>query len=86
MLGGMVKTRIGELARAAGYEKPHHFQRASGLAPATAYRLYNDEAQGIDLATIDFLCGFFGCGPGDLFVLTTVEAKSRTAREGAWTK
>lgn len=63
----MLKTRIGDLARAAGYEKPHHFEKDSGFSPGMAARLFHDDVKGLELATMEKLCRFFGCGIADLF-------------------
>jgi DNA-binding Xre family transcriptional regulator len=78
----MVKTRIGELARAAGIEKPYHFQQQIGLSPTTAYRLFNDEGAGLENETIDRLCEFFGCEPGELFVRTVTLSPKQPSRPG----
>ena len=40
--------------------------RETGLHRATLALLYSEEAARIDLATLDKLCEYFGCGVGDL--------------------
>jgi DNA-binding Xre family transcriptional regulator len=79
----MVKTRIGELARAAGITKAYHLQTKLGVAASMAARLFNDEAQGLDFSTIDRLCEFFGCEPGDLFVREVMVRPKRTVKATA---
>ena len=43
--------------------------RGTGVAASTLVRLANDKAARVDLSVISRLCSFFGCQPGDLFVL-----------------
>jgi DNA-binding Xre family transcriptional regulator len=80
----MVRTRIGDLAREAGITKAYHFQTETGFPASTASRLFNDEVQGLELPTIDRLCAFFGCEPGELFVRdVTAKAKRPAAAKAA---
>ena len=44
---------------------------ATGVAESTLVRLANDRASRVSLSVIARLCSFFGCEPGDLFVLAT---------------
>jgi DNA-binding Xre family transcriptional regulator len=41
---------------------------ATGISTSTLTRLATDSAERVALATIENLCAYFGCGPGDLFV------------------
>jgi DNA-binding Xre family transcriptional regulator len=41
---------------------------ATGISTTTLTRLATDNAEKVALATVDSLCVYFGCGPGDLFV------------------
>ncbi len=77
----MVKTRIGDLAREAGITKAYHLQQKLGVAASMASRLFKDEVHGLDLHTVDRLCEFFGCAPGDLFVRVVTPSPKR-ARVG----
>ena len=48
----------------------------TGLSKNTLARLANDRAELVALNTMDRLCAFFDCQPGDLFVhLTTPESE-----------
>lgn len=42
--------------------------RETGLAKATVNLLYNDRTTKVDYATLDKLCSFLNCQPGDLLV------------------
>jgi putative transcriptional regulator len=41
----------------------------TGISRPTLTRIYNDEMDRIELLTIQKLCDFFDCLPGDLLVL-----------------
>nr|WP_174822151.1 helix-turn-helix transcriptional regulator [Paenibacillus sp. S25] len=41
-------------------------EKETGITRKTLAKLYNDEGKGIDYATLDALCTFFGCQPGDI--------------------
>jgi putative transcriptional regulator len=49
---------------------------ASGIYNTTLTRLANDKADLIGKSTMDRLCAFFDCQPGDLFIyVTSTEAQ-----------
>lgn len=78
----MLRTRIGALARAAGYEKAHHFELDSGFSSGMAWRLYHDDVKAMELATMEKLCLFFGCEVADLFETdTTATPKQRKSKQ-----
>ena len=72
----MIQTRIRELAEAKGITNAYQLQKAAGLSPSMAARLFRDEVEMIALRTIESLCGAFECQPGDLF--TTANGKPKT--------
>ena len=43
----------------------------TGVAASTLVRLANDKASRVSLSVVARLCIFFGCEPGDLFVLAS---------------
>lgn len=47
----------------------------TGISRPTLTRIYNDEMDRIELLTIQKLCEFFDCLPGDLLVLEDVDNK-----------
>lgn len=47
----------------------------TGISRPTLTRIYNDEMDRIELLTIQKLCDFFGCLPGDILVLEETEDK-----------
>lgn len=65
----MVKARINELCKERGILSAYQLQHALALkSPTQAIQWFNDELSSISFATIDRLCEFFDCEPGDLFV------------------
>jgi putative transcriptional regulator len=46
----------------------------TGLSKTTLVRLGNDKADLIGTSTMDRLCAFFDCQPGELFVYVPTEA------------
>jgi DNA-binding Xre family transcriptional regulator len=69
----MIGTRIRELAEAKGIATAYQLQKAAGLSPSMAARLFRDEVEMIALRTVESLCRAFECQPGDLF--TSVNGK-----------
>lgn len=64
----MVKARINELCKQRGITSAYQLQHALALkSPNQAIQWFNDELSGISFATMDKLCDFFECEPGDLF-------------------
>jgi putative transcriptional regulator len=45
--------------------------KATGIAKSTLTRLANDRSDRVAIATLDSLCAYFDCQPGDLFVHVT---------------
>lgn len=62
------RTRIKEVSQARGIGTAYQLQKATGLPPGTANRLYNDRVEAISLTTINVLCDALECEPGDLLV------------------
>lgn len=62
------RTRIREVAEGRGITTAYQLQKAAGLYPSMAARLYADDIEKIAIETIDKLCEALGCQPGDLFV------------------
>jgi putative transcriptional regulator len=46
------------------------------LSTTTVNRIFNNEFERIDVHTVEKLCDYFGCTPGDLLVLRDQEKKS----------
>jgi DNA-binding Xre family transcriptional regulator len=76
----MIKTRIRELVDAKGIGTAYQLQKAAGLSPSMAARLYRDDVEMFALRTIESLCGALGCAPGDLFSVGVGKSKSKTKR------
>jgi DNA-binding Xre family transcriptional regulator len=65
----MIETKIRELANKRGITTAYQLQKAAGLSPSMAARLFRDEVEMIALRTIESLCRALDCQPGDLFTL-----------------
>jgi hypothetical protein len=63
------RFRIRELFEAQGIDTGYKVGKALNKPPASAERLLNDaNRNAISLDTVNDLCEFFSCTPGDLFV------------------
>ena len=70
----MIQCRLRELMAERSRRERHRVTydeifMATRIAKSTLVRLANDKAERVDLSVIARLCSFFGCEPGDLFVL-----------------
>jgi putative transcriptional regulator len=77
----MIKIKIKEIAKERGIKNAHRLQLAAGLSPAAASRFWKSEIEKISMETLDRLCRFLECQPGDLFVYTA-EKSSKAANHG----
>lgn len=48
----------------------------TGISKSTLTRLANDRAVRVYISTMDRLCAYFGCQPGDLFLYAEAESTS----------
>ena len=69
----MIQCRLRELMAAKTRESRRKItytviKDETGLSKTTLVRLANDKAELIGTSTMDRLCAFFGCQPGDLFL------------------
>lgn len=76
----MIETRIKELAEAKGITTAYQLQKAAGLSPSMAARLFRDDVEMIALRTIECLCGAFECKPGDLFTAKNGRSKNKAKK------
>jgi DNA-binding Xre family transcriptional regulator len=65
--GGMIRVLLKEMM----HQREVRFLRdltkdGIGISYPTLLRLYHNTAQAIDLTTLEKLCAFFDCQPGDL--------------------
>ena len=75
-MDNMITTRIRELAEKRGIATAYQLQKATGLPPSMAARLFKDEVDMIALRTIETLCTAFECETGELFSQTKGKKKS----------
>lgn len=58
-------VKSGQVRRRITYDD---ILEATGIAKSTLTRLANDRSDRVAIATLDSLCTYFDCQPGDLFV------------------
>jgi DNA-binding Xre family transcriptional regulator len=61
-----MKTKINELCQKAGITTAYQLQKATGLSPSQAARLYKDEVEGISLTVLGKLCETLGTDPNEI--------------------
>ena len=76
---GMIQIRLRELMAAKGRRERRKITyddilEQTGISKNTLTRLANDRADRIALNTIDQLCAYFDCQPGDLLIYVTDES------------
>ncbi|HYL99486.1 MAG TPA: helix-turn-helix transcriptional regulator [Blastocatellia bacterium] len=64
----MIEFRIREVAKKRGITSAYQLQKAMGIHPGAASRLWN-RAEGLNFKTLEAICRTLKCKPGDLFVL-----------------
>jgi putative transcriptional regulator len=69
----MIQCRLRELMAVKGRREHRRITyddiwTATGIAKTTLTRLANDRSDRVAMATIERLCVYFDCQPGDLFV------------------
>ncbi len=74
----MIQCRLRELMAAKSRQERGRvtydsIRAETGVNKNTLTRLANDRAGMVALSTIDRLCAYFECQPGDLFIYTTDE-------------
>jgi DNA-binding Xre family transcriptional regulator len=78
--GMMIKNRVAEVAKAKGIPNAYVLMRDSGISTAVVYSLWNGEAKGVSLETLDRLCALLKAHPGELFEYR--EERERKAAAG----
>ncbi len=79
----VIQCRLRELIAAKGRRERRRItyrriQEETGISTGVLTRLANDQADRVALATVDRLCAYLDCGPGDLFIYVG----DTTARSG----
>ncbi len=65
----MIVFRIRELAEKKGLKTAYQLQMAMNIPPVTASRWWNNsQMKHIEMASLERLCDYFGCEPGDIIV------------------
>jgi putative transcriptional regulator len=68
-----VRTRLHVLMGEKKIRSINQLSELTGITRQTLTRIYNEEAERLDFATISTLCEFFECEVGDLLYLEDVE-------------
>ena len=79
----MIQSRLRELMAAQGRQMRRKvtydlINRETGVSKNTLTRLANDRADLLAISTIDRLCAFFDCQPGDLLIYVPTPQQTRT--------
>lgn len=64
----MIEARVRQTAEARGIKSSYQLQRALGVSPTVALRLWRSEVTRFSVETLDKLCSALECQPGDLLV------------------
>ena len=69
----MIQCRLRELMAAKGRLERRRITyddifEGTGISKGSLTRLANDRADRVAISTIDRLCAYFACQPGDLFI------------------
>lgn len=69
----MIQCRLRELMALKGREEHRRITygdilEQTGVSQSALTRLANDRADRVAMSTIDRLCAYFDCQPGDLFI------------------
>jgi DNA-binding Xre family transcriptional regulator len=59
--------------RETGYKSAYALQKALGISPTVAYRLWSGDLDKIGINTIEKLCLLFNCQPNELFEVTQTD-------------
>lgn len=62
----MIKFKIREVAKKRGITSAYQLQKAMGIHPGAASRLWS-RAEGLNFKTLDAICQALDCDPGELF-------------------
>jgi DNA-binding Xre family transcriptional regulator len=76
----MIEMRIRELAKAKGIMTAYQLQKAAGLSPSMAARLFRNEVEMIALRTIESLCKAFECQPSELFRIINGKPRAKAIK------
>jgi DNA-binding Xre family transcriptional regulator len=76
-IAAMVRLKIREAAEARGITTAYQLQKAMGVQPGMAARLWKGELEMIALKTLDRLCDAIGCELSDLLVRQSDKRKGR---------
>ena len=67
----MIEVKIREVCESRGITTAYQLQKALGVQPSVAARLYKGEFSKIDLRTLDKLCTVLKCQPHKLLHFTS---------------
>lgn len=68
LLAMKLELRIQQAAKRRGIDTAYKLQKAAGLTPTNASRLFNHKVKQLSLETLGKLCEVLNCEVGDLIV------------------
>ena len=73
----MIKIKIADIAQRKGLTNAYALQKALGISPTMASRLWKGTFKQIATETIDRLCNLLDCEPSDLIVYSSDKPKAK---------
>jgi putative transcriptional regulator len=64
----MIKSRLNVLMGEKKIRSIRQLSEQTGISRLSLTNLYDDDGKGIDYKTLDKLCRYFQCQPGDILV------------------
>jgi DNA-binding Xre family transcriptional regulator len=74
----MIRYKVKEYAQAHGVSTAYQLQKALNIAPSQAAHCFANLS--IREKTLDKLCEYFGCQPGDLMAYEAAEGKAKASK------
>ena len=78
----MIRCRLPEIRARKGRMTITSLATQTGIAASTLSRLETGKTKGIEFATLEALCRFFGVEPGELFEMADTPAQPEPATVG----
>ena len=76
----MIESRVRQIAEANGVNNSYELQKALGIAPTVAVRLWRDNVTRFSKEILEKLCTTFSCQVGDLLVFTSAKKSKGQAK------
>ncbi|MDQ3816452.1 MAG: helix-turn-helix transcriptional regulator [Acidobacteriota bacterium] len=77
-----LQVRIKEVAQSRGIKTAYQLQKAVGLSPSNAAKIFRNDIVQISIETMGKLCEVLNCEPSDLFVKPKTAKRSKSKAQG----